>query len=153
MVFGALIVLSIGCRAPRPIHNTSLGAPLLELRLAYIRSTGDALPYTHRDTVYYLSRTAVLSDTSVTTARPALSPSGELHLDVRFSDNAAARLASSTNDHIGGRLALLLEARLVDVLPIASSAGGRGRLTINTGLRGAEAERFATRIRAKWPTS
>lgn len=49
-------------------------------------------------------------------------------------------------------MALLLESRLVDVIPIASSAGGRGQLTINTGLRGAEAERFAARIRSRWPT-
>jgi hypothetical protein len=126
--------------------------PLLELRLAYPDSNGDRIPYTHRDSVFYVSRAALLSDTNITAAHARLSRTGDLYLEVWYSTITAARLESSTSQHVGGRMALFVESRLVEVLPISSGAGGRGHVTINTGAKGADAEELAARIRSKWPT-
>jgi len=126
-------------------------APLLELRLAYDDSSRDRDRHQYGDTVVYLERSALLTDTDIVGARPVIGASGVLYLDVRYAPAAAAQLASGLSRHIGGRLGLVLASRLRTVVAVASGAGALGHLTINTGVTGIEAEQIAARIRARWP--
>lgn len=146
-----LVGAACGVTGQSRAATTGTPPPLLELRLAYADSSRDRDRYQHGDTVVYLGRPALLTDTDVTAARPFIGESGALFLDVRISPAAATRLDSGSSAHINGRLGLVVASRLRTVLPIMSAIGARGHVTINTGVTGTEAEQIAARIRTRWP--
>lgn len=146
-----LMLLSLGCASPKVAPAVSPApAPLLELRLVQ-RSANEADAFEFGDSVLYLAP-ALISDTSITGVRPSVAGSGELILDVHHSPAARERLAAGTQ-RIGDHLAVVIESCVVLVVPIASTAGLLGRVTINTGLTGGEAERVTALVKARWPAA
>jgi hypothetical protein len=123
---------------------------LLEIRLVQRNANGGDT-YRFSDSVLYLARSPLLSDTSITSAHPSVAASGELILSVRYSPVAAERMVAVTQVNVGNQIALLVESRIVLVVPIASSVGSTGSMVINTGLTGADAERLAALVKARWP--
>ena len=148
-VAGLALLAGSGCERTQSAPSPTA---LLELRLVCPGARPDCERHDYRaDSVVFLEREALLSDSDLLDVRPSMAASGDLVLAVRFPPEAGERLSARLRDNLGGHLAVVIESRVRDVVLIASPVGAHGQLTINSGLAGAEAERLRTRFLGKWP--
>ena len=135
----------------RVLSQTAEPAPYIALRLVVPHYMPGAELTPHVDSLIFLAPRPFLSDRDllrVTTHRAA----GEaLTIRAHCRAEACERLAGLTSSNIGRSLALLIDSRVRDVVPIMSSIGAGGSLTIQTGARGADADRIVQEIHKRWP--
>lgn len=146
-------LLLAGCQ-PDVAHEPDSLAPVIQLRLA--RETPapgfvymDAPP---PDTGIYVDERVVVSDEQIAYVRVERRGNDVL-LDVRLTPDGAARLAAVTSENIGGRLATLLDSRVVSAGVIMNPIGspdrsiGMGGLDLPQGV----ADEIAAAVVARWP--
>lgn len=146
----AAFVASAGCQASH-LAEQGTEPTIVQLRLAYADSAADRERHQLSDRIVYLAARPLLSDADITSANPSVATSGELLLALGFSPETGRRLAGTLEPHIGDRLAILVEGRVTDVVPIMSAVGAGGRLTLNTRLTGTASDRLREAIRRRWP--
>jgi hypothetical protein len=146
----ALQFVGAGCSRRHEPREIVAGVPLVAFRLAFEDSSPGRQRVRIGERVVYLAPGAVLADADISGATTWIA-SGVLFLELRLRAEAAARLADDLAPHVGDYLALVLSSRVQDAVPIVSPVGGRGALTVNTGLTGRDAEQFAESVRKRWP--
>ena len=144
------VVIASACSRPPEVRPEAISS-VFELRLVYRDSAADRDRYQYEGKVVYLARPPLLADHDVTVARAARLSSSELVLQIHFPSDVGARLMRGTDKHTGGRLAVIVDSRLSQIVHIAAPIGSGGRLSLNTGLSGLEAARIEQLVRAKWP--
>ena len=127
----------------------SQNTPYIALRLAYADPATGRVRAQHGDSSVFLASDALLSDAGISSVT-AYERDGGLLLRVRCHPAACQRLAAATGANTGRSLAVVIGSRVFGVAPIMAGIGNGDSLTIATEATGADAERIAREIRARW---
>ena len=148
-VAGGAIAATACSRVPVP-DSGATQAPYIALHLAYPDSAAGRLRAQHGDSAIYLAQDPLLSDVDLAGARSEARPGEPLILQVHCLPVACARLAASTDQHVGSHLAVVVASQVRGVAVISGSVGAHGSLTIPIDAVGADAERIAAQVRSRW---
>lgn len=127
--------------------------PVIQIRLAQKTPAPgfSAMKELATDSVFYVAGRDIVSDSDIEYARAERRPGG-LVIDVRFTPAGTNRLAEVGRDHRGGRIAILVDSRLVKTVVIADPrALSSGRAQIGLKLPEKDVEEIAESIAARWP--
>ena len=154
----ALVMLGASACTGKPAseaRSPDRNASLIQLRLVH-DNPGPELQRVQYggDTLYLDSRLAV-SDSDFQAVHPTVR-GDQLLLQIDVTPQGARRLEQLTGQHMGQRLAFLLESHVCSASTIRDTlgrAGGRIPLTGVCDLPEAEANRITEAIRARWPAA
>lgn len=102
------------------------------------------------DTTFYVSDSSVLSDEDIVSVRRLPSPD-KLLLDVQLTPEGSARLKNATSSHIGERLALVIDSRLLSAPLIKTAVGGEKLMVGAVNLPKELVTEAASTVEARWP--
>lgn len=133
-------------------------SPLLEIRSArddsvnnHVRmETAGLRNSAERKGAVYVSASPIVSDEDVEDIRMEWTDIG-LQLVVRFTPDAAFRLVESTKAPSGLQLAVLVDSRLANVVPIHSPMAAGRRVYIGLEVPDDVARELAAKIAERWP--
>jgi|GEM_PF-6985491 len=128
-------------------------SPLIEFRLVHDAPAPGRMQVEYAGEVVYLDAQPIISDADLREVHPEVLTRGLL-VNMRLTPEGARRMARVTAENIGGRMALLLESRVVDMPVIRSPVGSTADVPALAvvGLPDSEAERVAQRISRRWPS-
>ena len=137
---------------PAPAQTTSARGALIEVRL--VRTTaapGFLAMQSPGDTTLFVARRGVVSDTDIVEAHTIPSHDGMVVV-VRFTPRAAARLSAVTKQHLGERLALMIDGEL-NGAPVVKSVLDANDTSLDIGVQlpRTAAHRLEAAIAARWP--
>lgn len=145
-----LILASWAC-GNEPEGGEPAPAPLIEFRLVHDAPAPGLDLAEYRGDTLYLDHRPLISDSDLRAVRPFVRDT-QLLLDIRLTAEAAHRLFTFTGQHLGKRMALLLESQVRSAAVIHDAVGrGDGPLHAALDLDEAEANRLADAVRARWP--
>ena len=128
--------------------DTSEASPLIAFRVVSDAPAASLLERTYAGEILYLESQPLISDPDFRAVRPDVRDD-RLLFSFELTPEGERRLRQSTEQMIGGRIALLLESQVVNVFVVRSPLGPRG--VAEGQLPRAAANRLALRIRARWP--
>jgi preprotein translocase subunit SecD len=140
----ALLVFCLESAAQGPDH------PIIELRLARTRAAPGYLPRQLGDTAFYVSESILVSDPDIEHAGVDWWE-GRLVIHIRMTTPAAKRLADATKNHIGDRMAMLLDGEFIGAPTIVMGISGPTLQLEGIGPP-APVDQIAAEISARWPT-
>lgn len=141
-------------------QGPSRSRPLIDLRIARDTVESGFLPMrATSDTIFYVDRARVVSDSDIQSARLVLKKEGFFWIQARLTPSAKSRYRTAVKQHVGERLALILDGQLIgapiivsspnDALPSSESSGPY--LDIGGQLADSTARRIKALIIARWP--
>lgn len=100
----------------------------------------------------YVDERTVLSDDDIEQARAYVRPNG-LVVSIVLTQDGASRLANLTRQHVGDRLAVILDGELVDAPLVVDTTqvAKHRRLQVGVELPDSVAHRLTARLAARWP--
>lgn len=135
----------------RLVSKPAEAAPYIALRLVAREFASGAERAAHGDSIVYLAPPPLLSDADLVRVTAVPRAGEPLTIRVHCRPAACQRLADLTANSVGRSLALVIDSRVRDVVPIMSAVGAGGSLLIQTGATGADADRIVQEIRRRWP--
>ena len=148
-------LLSSGCLCLLLCSQAAAEAPpgnhaLIELRAVRMTpAPGYSLVKSADDTSFYVADAALVSDNDIAAARTDTSTLNGFVLKITLKPGAAARFHEFTKEHVGERLAVLLNGELSGTPPRIVDPISTPMLTL-VGLPPREAQRFAAAVAARW---
>jgi hypothetical protein len=132
------------------------GRLLIDLRIATDSLESGFMPVrATSDTVFYVDRAHVVSDSDIQSARVFLTKDG-IQISMRLKPSAMSRFRTVVKRHAGERLAVLLDGHLIAALPIMPSPpnvklSSNPYLDIIGLLADSTGQRIKALITARWP--
>jgi preprotein translocase subunit SecD len=135
-----LVVVSVGDTDARaqsgaattPTRSAEAGGaqfPQLELRLADTKpASGLQQARTSTGETIHISHSAIISSRDIVGAR-AIEQDGRLGIDLDFASDAANRVAAATKGHIGKRIAIIIDKRIMSAPVLESPVSDSVRIT------------------------
>ena len=136
-----MLCLSVAC-APR--HEAGVRCPAIEMSAVADTQTDSTKTVTLNDTTTMLMSRTPLVATGDITGATASESEGEWVLNFTVTDDAAKRVHEFSEQHVGRKLALLVDGKVYGAPRIAAAITGNGYRI--GGLNRADAERAATAI-------
>jgi len=141
MLLSLVICLAVACSTR---HEAGVRCPAVEMSAVADTPTDATKIVTLNDTTKILmSRTPLVTTGDITSATASQSE-GEWFLNFTVTDDAARRVHEFTKQHVGSKLALLVDGKVYGTPRIAAAITGNGYRI--GGLDRADAERAATAI-------
>jgi preprotein translocase subunit SecD len=145
------VVLGGGC-APAEDRALAEHTPsVIELRMVEEIDGEGTVAEEFEGATLYLSSEVIISENHIDAVRPSVRE-GNLLLDVTFTEVGEERMRALTAQHVGGRMALLVDGQVRSAPVIAQEIIlGRRSLQVAVPATVDEADSLAERIRSRWP--
>ena len=134
------------------------GRPLIDLRLASDTVESGFLPMrAPSDTIFYVDRAHVVSDSDIQSASVVLKKDGFLLIQARLTPSAMSRYDTVVKQHVGERLAIILDGQflgapiIVGPPPPNTQPSSDPYVDISVQLADSTARRIKALIIARWP--
>src|SRR5260221_2258765 len=148
--FGWLVGIYLVCCSQASTQTPARSHSLIEFRAVRDRSAaGYSVKKSVDDTSFYLADRPVVSDEDIADASTDTTVANDLVLRIRLTPSAASRLNRFTRQHIGERLAILLNGELSGALPVIRDPVS-SPLAMDLRVSPAVAHRFAAAVMAPW---
>ena len=152
--FALLGVLLGGCMLAQPGGGSAPDSKKISLRFCWATVDEREGYVAARDEAGQQLRVLpepVVTEAGVESASVWRNPARNMVL-VKLTPRAAAELEAASAEHIGDRLAIYIDERLV-LSPIVRKPLGGGKMYINGGFSGSEAESIVARLNTPRPTT